>query len=65
MAYENFFGDGELLREATVANYATVQNEGGREVTRQLEYYDLDVIISIGYRVKSQRGVQFRQWGAT
>ena len=59
---KNVFDDGELLREATVANFATVQNEGGREVTRQIEYYNLDVIISVGYRVKSQRGVQFRQW---
>lgn len=46
----------------TVAKIATVQKEGGREVVRQVEYYNLDVIISVGYRVKSQRGVQFRQW---
>lgn len=59
---KNVFEDGELSREATVANFATVQNEGSREVTRQIEYYNLDVIISVGYRVKSQRGVQFRQW---
>jgi hypothetical protein len=59
---KNVFYDAELSREATVANFATVQNEGGREVTRQIEYFNLDVIISVGYRVKSQRGVQFRQW---
>lgn len=59
---KNVFEDGELTRETTVANFATVQNEGSREVTRQIEYYNLDVIISVGYRVKSQRGVQFRQW---
>lgn len=46
----------------TVAKFATVQNEGNREVERQVEYYNLDVIISVGYRVKSQRGVEFRRW---
>jgi len=59
---KNVFDDGELSREATVANFATVQKEGGREVTRQIEYFNLDVIISVGYRVKSLRGTQFRQW---
>ena len=58
----NVFKDKELDKMATVANFATVQNEGGREVTREIEYYNLDVIISIGYRVKSQKGVSFRQW---
>ena len=47
---------------ATVAKIATVQTEGEREVTRDIEYYNLDVIISVGYRVKSQRGVEFRKW---
>ena len=46
---------------ATVAKFATVQTEGEREVTRDIEYYNLDVIISVGYRVKSQRGVEFRK----
>ena len=46
----------------TVAKFATVQKEGNREVGRQVEYYNLDVIISVGYRVKSQRGVEFRRW---
>ena len=47
---------------STVAKFATVQTEGEREVTRSIEYYNLDVIISVGYRVKSQRGVEFRKW---
>ncbi|MBQ6770883.1 MAG: virulence RhuM family protein [Bacteroidales bacterium] len=58
----NIYAEGELSREATVAKNATVQNESGRMVVRQIEYYNLDVIISIGYRVKSLRGTQFRQW---
>lgn len=52
----------ELAGFPTVANFATVQKEGDRLVTRNVEYYNLDVIISVGYRVKSKRGVQFRQW---
>lgn len=59
---KNIFDEGELLQETTVAKFATVQIEGNREVERELDYYNLDVIISVGYRVKSQRGVQFRQW---
>ena len=47
---------------STVAKFATVQIEGGREVERNIEYYNLDVIISVGYRVKSKRGVEFRRW---
>ena len=47
---------------ATVAKFATVQDEGGRSVTRHVEHYGLDVILSVGYRVKSQRGVEFRRW---
>lgn len=58
----NIYQEGELVREATVAKFATVQQEGNREVERTLEYYNLDVIISVGYRVKSLRGTQFRQW---
>lgn len=58
----NIFNEGELEREPTVAKFATVQTEGGREVTRDIDYYNLDVIISVGYRVKSQRGVEFRKW---
>ena len=52
----------ELAGLATVAKFATVQNEGGRTVTRQVEYYNLDMILSVGYRVKSQRGVELRRW---
>ena len=52
----------EELDNSTVAKFATVQNEGGREVERLIEYYNLDVIISVGYRVKSKRGVEFRKW---
>lgn len=59
---KNVFEEGELQRGATIANFATVQREGEREVTREVEYYNLDVIISVGYRVKSHRGTQFRIW---
>lgn len=58
----NVFSEAELDREATVANFATVQMEGDREVERQVEHYNLDVIISVGYRVKSKQGTQFRIW---
>ena len=59
---KNVFEEGELSPESTVANFATVQAEGNREVTRNIDYYNLDVIISVGYRVKSQQGTQFRIW---
>ena len=52
----------EELDHSTVANFATVQKEGEREVERNIEHYNLDMIISVGYRVKSTRGVQFRKW---
>ena len=52
----------ELRDMATVANFATVQNEGGRQVTRFVEFYNLDMILSVGYRVKSSQGILFRQW---
>ncbi len=58
----NVFEEGELNRSGTVAGFATVRMEGGRQVERRVEHYNLDVIISVGYRVKSQRGVRFRQW---
>lgn len=58
----NVFKEGELEPAATCAKFAQVQREGGRTVTREMEHYNLDVIISVGYRVKSQRGVRFRQW---
>ncbi|MCE5201701.1 MAG: virulence RhuM family protein [Synergistaceae bacterium] len=59
---KKIFEEGELNPKATVAKYATVQNEGDRSVKRDIEYYNLDVIISVGYRVKSIRGTQFRIW---
>lgn len=52
----------EELDHSTVAIFAKVQMEGGREVERNIEHYNLDMIISVGYRVKSTRGVQFRKW---
>ena len=58
----NVFKEGELQKNPTVAKFATVQTEGKRQVERDVEYYNLDVIISVGYRVKSQQGTQFRQW---
>jgi hypothetical protein len=59
---QNVFKEGELDPAATVAKTATVQQEGHRTITREVEYYNLDVIISVGYRVKSHRGTQFRIW---
>ena len=59
---KNVFEERELSLEATVANFATVQTEGNREVVRNIDYYNLDVIISVGYRVKSQQGTRFRIW---
>lgn len=59
---KNIYATGELSRQATVANFATVQVEGDRSVERDLEYYNLDAIISVGYRVNSIRGTQFRIW---
>ena len=61
----NVFREGELQLTATVANFATVQDESGREVVRNVEHYNLDVVISVGYRVKSQRGTQFRIWATS
>ncbi len=62
---KNIFTEGELRPEATVAKFATVQTEGNRKVTRDIDYYNLDVIISVGYRVKSLRGTQFRIWASS
>ena len=52
----------ELAGMATVAKFATVQKEGDRTITRQVEYYNLDMVLSVGYRVKSNRGIEFRRW---
>ena len=57
---KNVYEEGELIREATVANFATVQNEGGRQVERNIECFNLDVTISVRYSMKSKRGVQFK-----
>ena len=62
---KNVFQEGELTEDATVANFATVQSEGDRQVTRNITYFNLDVIISVGYRVKSLRGTQFRIWASS
>ena len=58
----NIYDSDELSAESTVRKFRTVRMEGNRKVTRILEYYNLDMIISVGYRVNSKRGVQFRQW---
>jgi len=59
---KKIFQEEELDEDRTVAKYATVQKEGDKSVTRQIDYYNLDVIISIGYRVNSKRGIEFRRW---
>jgi hypothetical protein len=58
----NIYDEGELIPEATIRKFRTVQNEGNRQVNRDIDHYNLDVIISVGYRVKSLRGTQFRIW---
>ena len=59
------FAEGDLTPEATVKESLTVQNEGNRQVKRTIAYYNLDLILAIGYRVRSQRCTQFRQWATT
>ena len=59
---KSIYEDGELLPEATIRQYRIVQTEGERQVERLVEHYNLDVILAVGYRVRSPRGVQFRQW---
>ncbi|MGE4384686.1 MAG: virulence RhuM family protein [Endomicrobiaceae bacterium] len=58
----NAFAEEEINENATVKEYLTVQTEGLRKINRKIKYYNLDVIISVGYRVKSQQGTRFRQW---
>lgn len=58
----NVYDEGELVQEATIRNFRIVQTEGARQVAREVAHYNLDVIISVGYRVKSHRGTQFRIW---
>ena len=62
MHLRNIFSEGELLPEATIKDFLIVQQEGSRKVSRAVSYYNLDVIISLGYRIKSRRGTQFRIW---
>lgn len=59
---QNIFSDGELDQDSTVSKMETVQNEGGRTVTRLIDYYNLDAVISVGYRINSIRATQFRRW---
>jgi len=59
---KNIYESGELERESTVSILETVQNEGGREISRQIEYYNLDAIIAIGYRINTKKATQFRIW---
>lgn len=58
----NIFNDGELSQNSAVKKYLTVQNEGGRKVNRNLDHYNLDMIIALGYRIQSPVAVRFRQW---
>lgn len=62
---KNIFESGELAREATLRKFRTVQTEGSREVSRNVDFYNLDAIISVGYRVNSVRATQFRQWATS
>ena len=59
---KNVFAEGELSENSTIRNFRIVQREGDRDVARDVDFYNLDVIISVGYRVKSHRGTQFRIW---
>lgn len=61
----NIYKNGELIESATVAKNATVQTEGGRQVKRLIELYNLDAIISVGYRVNSGKATRFRQWASS
>ena len=63
--FRNIYQEGELDRHATVAKNATVQSEAGRSVVRDIEYYNLDAVISVGYRVNSKRGTEFRIWATS
>ena len=62
---KNVFEEGELSADSTVAFFATVQTEGKRKVERDIAFYNLDMIISVGYRVNSIRATQFRQWATS
>ena len=62
---KEIYADGELPREATIRQYRIVRSEGGRKVSRTIEHYSLPVILAVGYRVRSHRGTQFRQWATS
>ncbi|MDO9034181.1 MAG: RhuM family protein [Methanoregula sp.] len=59
---KNIYESGELTRKATIRKFLIVRTEGNRDVSRNLEYYSLDAIISVGYRINSKRATPFRQW---
>ena len=59
---KNIFATGELSHDSTIRNFRIVQNEGTREVSRDVEFYSLEAIIAVGFRVNSSRAIQFRQW---
>ncbi len=59
---KTIYKSGELIKEPTIRKFRIVQKEGKRQVSREIEHYNLDVIISVGYRVNSKRGTQFRIW---
>lgn len=59
---KNLIEEGEILPEATIRKFRIVRQEGSREVSRLIEHYNLDAILAVGYRVRSPRGTQFRQW---
>ena len=58
----NLYSQGEITKGATIRNFRTVQKEGNREVARNVDFYNLDAIIGVGFRVNSARAIQFRQW---
>jgi hypothetical protein len=62
MHLKNVYGEGELMERGTTKDFSAVRMEGRRQVRRKLKHYNLDAIISVGYRVNSERGVRFRQW---
>jgi len=59
---KNIYSEGEVPTEATIRNFRIVQKEGSREVARDVEFYNLDLIMAVGFRVRSERGIQFRRW---
>ena len=62
---KNIYVSGELKKEPTIRNFRIVQNEGSRQVSRDMDFYNLDAIISVGYRINSVRATQFRQWATS